>query len=53
MTQERERSVTFLPCGHHISCLECATAWRRKAGTCPKCSAKIERMTDVEEGFVD
>lgn len=47
-----ERSVTFMPCGHQICCLDCVKKCRKTKGECPKCSRKIERVAD-EEGFLD
>ena len=38
---DRERTVTFRPCGHSVCCERCI----EKLGTCPACMKRIEKIT--------
>jgi len=39
---DNERSALFVPCGHLITCLDCADAVSNTFSSCPLCKKKIE-----------
>jgi hypothetical protein len=41
---ENPTSAVCLPCGHLVSCIECAKEWQSKNRTCPVCRQKVTKV---------
>ena len=44
---DRPRTLVFVPCGHHVTCRDCATDIRSKTNQCPICRCTIDDMFDT------
>jgi hypothetical protein len=44
---EHPTSAVCLPCGHLVSCIECAEQWQSKNRTCPVCRRKVTKVVQT------
>jgi len=44
---EHPTSAVCLPCGHLVSCIECAEQWQSKNRTCPVCRLKVTKVVQT------